>query len=159
MLCRRVRVDDQVNALDMDTAGGDVGGHHDADGPRGKRPQIPLTGALRQVAMKLGMRAAVSCRASLRAPCLVRVKTSDLLLPRARAATTPARSGGVTVSRWWTVAAGVATESTECSAGSFKNRRTSTSTAWSSVAENSIRWPAGGVASSSRRTTGARRSR
>ena len=45
-------------------------------------------------------------------------------------------------------------ESTECTAGSLRNRRTSTSTALSRVAENSIRWPSGGVASSSRRTTG-----
>ena len=45
-------------------------------------------------------------------------------------------------------------ESTECTAGSLRNRRTSTSTALSRVAENSIRWLSGGVASSSRRTTG-----
>ena len=46
------------------------------------------------------------------------------------------------------------TESTECTAGSLRNRRTSTSTALSRVAENSIRWLSGGVASISRRTTG-----
>ena len=51
-------------------------------------------------------------------------------------------------------AGAAAAESTECTAGSLRNRRTSTSTALSRVAENSIRWPSGGVASISRRTTG-----
>ena len=39
-------------------------------------------------------------------------------------------------------------------AGRFMKRRARTSTATSSVAENSIRWPSGGVMSRSRRTAG-----
>jgi hypothetical protein len=93
-------------------------------------------------------------RASFRAACLVRVKISDRLLPLARAATTPTRSPGTTVSRWWTIAAGAAVGSTACSAGWVRKRRTRTSTALSRVAENSSHWPPGAVASSSRRTTG-----
>ena len=54
-----------------------------------------------------GARAMASWRASLRAPCLVLVKISDRLLPPARAATTPTRSAGAMVSRWWTIAGGL----------------------------------------------------
>src|SRR4029077_12953126 len=56
VLARRIRVDDQVDAVDVDAARGDVGRAHDADRAGGKRRQVPGAGALRQVAVEFGGR-------------------------------------------------------------------------------------------------------
>ena len=49
----RVDVDDELDTGDVDPAGGDVGGDHDAHGPRGERAHGPLAGALAHIALEL----------------------------------------------------------------------------------------------------------
>jgi hypothetical protein len=45
-------VDNQVDAVDVDTPGGDVGGDHNADRTVGEGGEIPLAGTLREVAVQ-----------------------------------------------------------------------------------------------------------
>jgi hypothetical protein len=48
----RIGVDDQVDSVDMDAAGGDVGGDHDPHRPGPERGEVPRPGALPQVAVQ-----------------------------------------------------------------------------------------------------------
>ena len=52
VLGRRVDVDDEVDVVDMDASGRDVGRHHDADLAVGERLQATLTRILRQVSVQ-----------------------------------------------------------------------------------------------------------
>ena len=50
----RVGVDDEVDAVHMDAAGGDVGGDQHAHGPGGERREVALAGGLGEVPVQLG---------------------------------------------------------------------------------------------------------
>ena len=53
VLGRRVDVDDQLDVVDVDAAGGDVGGDQHADGAGGERGEVAVAGVLRQVAVQV----------------------------------------------------------------------------------------------------------
>ena len=78
VVVRRVEVHDQVDVVDVDAAGRDVGGDQDTGMPGGERVQGPLPLVLvRSPWMAAASTPArVSCLASRSAPCLVRTKNS-----------------------------------------------------------------------------------
>ena len=53
MLRGRIHVDDQFDVVDVDAAGGDVGGDQDADLAGGELGQVAVTGVLREVAVQV----------------------------------------------------------------------------------------------------------
>jgi hypothetical protein len=94
---RRIRVDDQADAVDMDAAGAMSVATMTRTAPEENdaRFRVRALCGRSPCSSAVGTPAAASCRASLRAPCLVRVKTSARLRPAARAATTASRSSQV----------------------------------------------------------------
>ena len=82
-------MDDQVDALHMQTARRNVGRHHGADLTGSERREVPAALALGQVAVKLHRRRPGQGReGSLRARCRVLVEVDTRASPLARAATT-----------------------------------------------------------------------
>ncbi len=99
--------------------------------------------------------ARVSCLASRPAPCLVRTKNRVRSGRAAISAAIATLSSAGSTNTWWSAATpGSVTGAMACSAGSDRYLVTSRSTSRSRVAENSSRWPPGGVASSSWVTAG-----
>ena len=56
MLGGRVDVHDQLDVVDVDAAGGDVGGDEDPSCTRGERQQVAIARSLRQVAVQVDRR-------------------------------------------------------------------------------------------------------
>ena len=99
VVLRRVEVDDHVDRIDVQAAGGDVGGHQDVELALGEVLQGPLPVGLAEVAVDGAGLDALPCPAARpagRQPCLVRTNTSALSALRQMAAQTFTRS------IWWT---------------------------------------------------------
>ncbi len=158
VLDRRVGVDDQRHVVDVDAAGGDVGGDQGRGLAGVEGRHVAGAGALAEVAVQLdGGNAALVELAGERLGTVLgpgedhRAAGGAGEVDQHRDPVLAADVQHVVVHRRRSA---TATESASWVTGDLRNRLTRTSIALSSVAENSSRWPSRGVWSSRRRTDG-----
>ena len=142
----RVDVHDELDVVDVHTAGGDVGGDEDEGLAGGELREVALAGTLRQVALQVDGRDALAGE-------LLGQALGVVLRAHEEDAATGARGEGLgrgpscasasaTSNTWWVIAStGLFASSTECITGLCRNFLTSLSTPLSSVAENSSALP------------------